>query len=256
MSERENTAARDLYFLYELAKVLASSIDLAEVTEYVLDGVCALLGAEQGFIYFLDGDDGLSVHTARGLDADDLQQLAERLRPALVEHKPIAADHPRSTEGAALGAPLVAHNKAQGLIGVATVYTRRFTPQEHERLCAVSNLASLALENARLHDRAQHELATLRRLVQAAQSVGMGEMTREQAAELETVIGRDELARLGQAFGRMAQQVIEREETLRRQVEELRIVVDEARKARQVAEITETEYFQQLLAKAKELRGG
>ena len=163
-------------------------------------------------------------------------------------------EHPRNTEGAILAAPLVAHNKETGMIGVATIYTRRFTPQEQERLASVANLASLALENASLHDRAQRELAMLRRLIHAAQSMGMGEMTKEQAAELEQVMGRDELSHLGQAFGRMAQQVIQREENLRREVAALTIQIDAAKQARQVAEITETDYFQHLKTKAKELR--
>ncbi len=257
-----DTSSRELFFLYELAKVFASSIDLAEVTEYVLDGTCALLGTEQGFIYFLDDDGALCTHAARGLSDDDLRFLAERLQPvladrpgpAVAERRALTMEHPRRAEGAVLAAPLVAHNKVQGVFGVATVYARRFTPQEQERLASVANLASLALENACLHDRAQKELAMLRRLIQAAQSIGTGEMTREQAAELEQVMGRDELSRLGQAFGRMAQQVIQREENLRREVEELHIQIDEAKRARQVAEITETDYFQQLKRKAKQLR--
>ncbi len=165
-------------------------------------------------------------------------------------------EHPRNAEGAILVAPLVAHTKETGMVGVATIYTRRFTPQEQERLASVANLASLALENASLHDRAQRELAMLRRLIQAAQSMGEGEMTKEQAAELEQVMGRDELSALGQAFGRMAQQVIQREETLRREVATLTIQIDTAKRARQVAEITETDYFRQLKTKAQELRKG
>ncbi|MBN1889548.1 MAG: GAF domain-containing protein [Thermoflexales bacterium] len=248
------SASQELFFLYEMAKVLASSIDLAEVTEYVLDGTCALLGAEQGFIYFLDDNDALCVQAARGLDEADLRRLAECLRPGVAERRVVGTRHPSRAEGSALATPLLARNKEQGLIGVATVYTRDFTPQEEERLAAVANLAALALENARMHDRAQRELAVLRRLIEAAQSMETGEMTREQAAEFEQALGRDEIGRLGQAFGRMAQQVLQREESLRRRVEQLSIQIDEVKKARQVAEITETEYFQQLRVKAKELR--
>jgi GAF domain-containing protein len=259
MTTTDDSASRELYFLYELAKVFASSIDLAEVTECVLDGTCALLGAEQGFIYFLDGEGALAPHAARGLTDDDMRVLAGRLQRALAERKPLAVAHPQSAEGEALAAPLVAHNQAAGLFGVATVYARRFTPEEQERLASVANLASLALENARLHERAQRELAMLRRLIQAAQAMGAGEMTHEQAAAIEAefreTLARDELSSLVQAFGRMAREVIQREENLKRQVAELNIQVDQARKARQVAEITETQYFQNLKKKARELRG-
>jgi GAF domain-containing protein len=255
MTNGDVTSSRELYFLYELAKAFAASLDLAEVTEFVLDGACALLGAEQGFIFFADEVGALTTHSARGLNDDDLHFLAERLQGVAAERRTVTLEHPRHAEGAIVAAPLIAHNKEAGMIGVATGYTRRFTPQEQERLASVANLASLALENASLHDRAQRELVMLRRLIQAAQSMGMGEMTREQAAELEQVMGRDELSRLGQAFGRMAQQVIQREENLRREVEALTIQIDAAKQARQVAEITETDYFQHLKARAKELRG-
>jgi len=45
-----------------------------------------------------------------------------------------------------------------------------------------------------------------------------------------------------------------REQGLRRQIEELKIEVDDARKARQVAEITETDYFATLQQRARQLR--
>lgn len=64
----------------------------------------------------------------------------------------------------------------------------------------------------------------------------------------------DELGQLARVFRRMAQEVYTREQRLKRQVQELRIEVDEARKVREVAEITETEYFQELQRKAAQLR--
>jgi CheY-like chemotaxis protein len=45
-----------------------------------------------------------------------------------------------------------------------------------------------------------------------------------------------------------------REEGLRAQIEKLKIEVDEAKKSREVAEITETDYFQQLQEKVRKLR--
>jgi hypothetical protein len=45
-----------------------------------------------------------------------------------------------------------------------------------------------------------------------------------------------------------------REQRLKQEVQQLRIEIDEARTARQVAEITETDYFQDLQRKADQLR--
>lgn len=64
----------------------------------------------------------------------------------------------------------------------------------------------------------------------------------------------DELGQLARVFQRMVRQVYAREQQLKQQVEELRIKIDEVKKARQVAEITETEYFQHLREHAREIR--
>lgn len=65
----------------------------------------------------------------------------------------------------------------------------------------------------------------------------------------------DELGQLARIFQRMVREVYSREQRLKQQVAELRIEIDEAKKAQQVAEITETDYFKQLRKKANDLRG-
>lgn len=64
----------------------------------------------------------------------------------------------------------------------------------------------------------------------------------------------DALGRLARVFQSMAEQVREREEKLRQEVTELRVEIDQAKRDRQVAQITQTDYFQDLKAKARDLR--
>jgi methyl-accepting chemotaxis protein len=64
----------------------------------------------------------------------------------------------------------------------------------------------------------------------------------------------DELGQLASVFQRMAREVYAREQRLKQQVQQLRIEIDEVKKARQVAEITETEYFQYLREHAARMR--
>ncbi|MBN1180272.1 MAG: GAF domain-containing protein [Anaerolineae bacterium] len=251
---QEQSSSRELYFLYELAKVFASSIDLPEITEYVLDGVCALLGTEQGLIFFTEGSGALHHHASRGLTAQELDLLSAQLQPVVQERRLLGLEHPRNPEGAILAAPLIVRDTVQGVIGIATAYVRRFTPQEQERLFSVSHLAALAMDNARLHDRVQSELDTFKLLIQAAQRMGEGNLSAEEAAELEKMAGWDEISRLGQEFGRMAKQVLHREEILRQEVQQLSIEVNEAKRKQHVTEITETDYFQQLQKRATDLR--
>jgi DNA-binding response OmpR family regulator len=72
---------------------------------------------------------------------------------------------------------------------------------------------------------------------------------------LDGVAGReDELGQLARVFQHMAREVYAREQRLKQQVEQLKIEIDQSKKAHQVAEITETDYFQQLQRKATQLR--
>jgi len=64
----------------------------------------------------------------------------------------------------------------------------------------------------------------------------------------------DELGQLARVFQRMAREVEAREDRLKREVKELRIEIDKVKQARQVAEITDTEYFQELRSKVRQLR--
>ncbi|MBN1179594.1 MAG: HAMP domain-containing protein [Anaerolineae bacterium] len=65
---------------------------------------------------------------------------------------------------------------------------------------------------------------------------------------------RDEISTLAAVFDVMIDKVQAREKNLRRQVEELRIEIDHAKRAKQVDEIVDTDFFQDLRARAREMR--
>jgi CheY-like chemotaxis protein len=110
------------------------------------------------------------------------------------------------------------------------------------------------LARKRLHDLEQEYLEQVSRVVAAAADVEAG---RFQSRQLDSVSGRhDALGQLARVFQRMAIEVLARERLLKQEVRQLRIEIDEARAARQVAEITQTTYFQDLQAKAATLRLG
>jgi DNA repair ATPase RecN len=87
--------------------------------------------------------------------------------------------------------------------------------------------------------------------------VGEDKMTgeSEDIAWLNPIAERgDELGQLSRLFQKMARQVYVREQQLKKQVSMLRIEIDESKKQEDVAEITESEYFQELQQKAEALR--
>ncbi len=65
---------------------------------------------------------------------------------------------------------------------------------------------------------------------------------------------RDELGQLAKLFQTMVREVMAREQQLRQQIKTLRIEIDEKRRAKEVAEITDSDYFQELQEKAKNFR--
>jgi CheY-like chemotaxis protein len=109
-----------------------------------------------------------------------------------------------------------------------------------------------SLEKKRLRDQEIEYLYNVDHVIVAAAAVEAGEFDPESLARVAT--RRDELGRLARVFQRMAREVHVREQRLKQEVQQLRIEIDEARTARQVAEITETDYFQDLQRKADQLR--
>jgi two-component system, OmpR family, phosphate regulon sensor histidine kinase PhoR len=94
----------------------------------------------------------------------------------------------------------------------------------------------------------------VRRVTGAAHALAQGALSETTIASLRSTPGRDEITVLAQIFGQMAEQVRVREQTLRQQMESLRIEIDEVKKAQQVAELTETEAFRHLKERAQALR--
>jgi CRP-like cAMP-binding protein len=70
----------------------------------------------------------------------------------------------------------------------------------------------------------------------------------------DVALRTDALGQLARVFQRMVREVYAREESLKRQVAELRIEIDEVKKVQQVAEITDSDYFQRLQEKAQAFR--
>lgn len=111
-----------------------------------------------------------------------------------------------------------------------------------------------SIEQKRARDRETGYLKDVAKLTAAAASVRDGQRVDE--AELERVGQRaDDLGELARAFGRMVHEFNQREAALRAQLAEVhRLEVDAASRSQAVAEITESEYFQDLRAKARALR--
>lgn len=93
----------------------------------------------------------------------------------------------------------------------------------------------------------------IRNLTKVAELIGEGQYDQD----LTTLRGGrfpDEIASLAQVFEIMVGKVYQREQALLRQVAELKIEVDESKRQKQVSEIVDTGFFQDLREKAREMR--
>jgi two-component system, cell cycle response regulator len=109
-----------------------------------------------------------------------------------------------------------------------------------------------SLTKKRLHDLQLDYIEQVGHVVAAATAVETATFSPE---SLDGVAARDDaLGQLARVFRRMAREVAAREQALEQEVRQLRIEIDSSRAATQVAEITETDYFQDLQRKASALR--
>ena len=92
------------------------------------------------------------------------------------------------------------------------------------------------------------------RLTNTAHIIEAGHWDKVNTAEIEKSGGGAEVGQLARVFASMAKQIYTRETELRKQVEGLKIVIDEAKRKKAVEEITDNEFFQDLSKRAAEMR--
>jgi len=106
-----------------------------------------------------------------------------------------------------------------------------------------------------LSERTRHMTDYIERLGHWARLVAEGKYNQAmENIQSEEGAGDRALAAVADAVESMVKAVREREERLKQEVVQLQIQIDEAKRKRQVEEITETDYFQKLTQQARSLR--
>jgi nitrogen fixation/metabolism regulation signal transduction histidine kinase len=90
-------------------------------------------------------------------------------------------------------------------------------------------------------------------LTKAAERIGEGDYNQD-LTHLTQVGTRDEISTMADVFQIMVGKVYQREQTLIRQVQELKIEIDETKRKTQVSEIVDSEFFQELQEKSRAMR--
>ncbi len=111
---------------------------------------------------------------------------------------------------------------------------------------------NVSLEKKRLRDQEIEYLRQVDVLTEAAAAVENETFTTDTLVDI--VARPDALGQLARVFKKMVYEVQARENRLKEQVRELRIEMDKGKRDSQVAEITDSNYFQTLRGKAQDLR--
>ncbi len=162
------------HLLYELARDLSSTLDLDVVLAKVMDRVITLMKAARGFIVLIDPIDGsLSVQMSSGeSDPEKARQfLGSR---TVIEHVVRTGEAVVTTDASLddrfkgqqsvimqnlrsiIAVPLVTKGKVIGAVYVDNPFRASiFEEKDKEFLQAISDLAAIAIDNARQYERSE-----------------------------------------------------------------------------------------------------
>ncbi len=171
--------AQELNVLYEVGKSVASSLDLEEVLQRVVEAAVYVVGAEEGSLMLLDEDrDELYIRASKNIDSE-AQTVRKRVTDslagqALQTKRAIAIGDDSATERthtallvkSLIYVPLVLEEQAIGVLGVMNyVHRRSFDPDDTRTLAALAGYATIAISNANMYRHIDRERTVLSAMV-------------------------------------------------------------------------------------------
>lgn len=149
--------------LYQLGRILNSSLSLDQILPQALTRTLELLQAKTASVMLLDekGEE-LSIRLAHGLSDDIVEstkvRLGERVsgRVAASGQPVLIKGHEGDDTDSSLCVPLLANRQVLGVLNIRTKTDGSdFTQQDLELATQLANIAAAAIENAELHDQLQ-----------------------------------------------------------------------------------------------------
>ena len=173
LSRELDLGVRD-HLLYEVARDLSSSLDLDIVLRKVMDRVITLMRAARGFIVLVDPDTNImSVQMSAG-EADEEKARQFLGSRTVIEHVVRSGQAVVSTDASLddrfkgqqsvimqnlrsiIAVPLVTKSKVIGAVYVDNPFRAAiFEEEDKEFLQAISDLAAIAIDNARQYERSE-----------------------------------------------------------------------------------------------------
>ena len=172
----------ELETLYEIARVLNSTLEFEVVLRLVMDQVIAVVNAERGFLVLRDSETGeLRFEIARDKEASSIDASAFdfKISRSTVERvvrtrQPVVTGHDAQVEmgnqesvvshgiRSIMCAPLIVRDTCIGAVYVdSRIVANLFTPKQGDLLTAFCRQAAIAIDNARLFADLNHALRTV-----------------------------------------------------------------------------------------------
>jgi signal transduction histidine kinase/CheY-like chemotaxis protein/PAS domain-containing protein len=253
--EASERRASEAHALSAIARVLAETLDLAQVWRRIAEGVRTLLyDAPAAALYALE-ETGREIHavavsTEPGVHFDwtvrlpadaGVVGLAIRERAVVTTEDALAdarltypaearARLEHSAYRALLAVPLVVQEQVFGALAVGAHRERRFTEREIELVSAFADHAAVALHNARLFDEAQRRRAEAERAQAGAEAANRAKddflavLSHELRTPLTAILGWVRMLRSGRLA---AERVIEALEAIDRNTHVQTRLIDE-----------------------------
>ncbi|MEO5964279.1 MAG: EAL domain-containing protein, partial [Candidatus Limnocylindrales bacterium] len=171
---------RDLYLaaVDQTTLKLLERLEPRELLREIVERAASLVGVGHGYLYLLEDDgaagmalvarvgigmfanyDGYRLPAGTGVSWAVVHSGQPRIVNDYATYEDRAPDLPANEFGAVCAVPLTSAGEVLGIIGLASGdATRPFSEREVEALARFAQLASIALDNARLFERAQTEV--------------------------------------------------------------------------------------------------
>ncbi|MEM7113806.1 MAG: response regulator [Chloroflexota bacterium] len=163
--------AQELNVLYGVGKSVSSSLDLEEVLHRVVEAAVYVVGAEEGSLMLLDEERGeLYTRASKNLEAKAKtmrRRVTDSLAGKVLQTKRAIAigndsqwkrTHTALLVKSLIYVPLILQNKPIGVLGVTNrLKETSFDANDTRALSALGGYATIAINNANIHNAIMHE---------------------------------------------------------------------------------------------------
>ncbi len=171
--------AQELNVLYGVGKSVASSLDLEEVLQRVVEAAVYVVGAEEGSLMLLDENQGeLYIRASKNLDSKAKsmrKRVSDSLAGKVLQTKRAIAigndsqwkrTHTALLVKSLIYVPLILQNKPIGVLGVTNrLKETSFDSNDTRALSALGGYATIAINNANIYSEIESEKNTLSAVV-------------------------------------------------------------------------------------------